>query len=93
MSAEQEERHGLLRRIWQLYADGFRNMTWGRTLWFVILLKLIILFAVLRVFFFRPVLAGKSDEEKSEFVGERLAGDVHGGTAGFTEAEVTDIND
>lgn len=93
MSAEQGERHGVLRRIWQLYADGFRNMTWGRPLWFLVLLKLIILFAVLRVFFFRPVLAGKTDEEKSEIVGARLAGDVPGGTAGFTEAEGTDIND
>ena len=49
-------------------------MTWGRPLWGLIILKLIILFAVLRVFFFQPVLAGKTDEEKSEHVGVELAG-------------------
>ena len=47
-------------------------MTWGRPLWMLIILKLIILFAILRVFFFKPVLAGKSEDERSEFVGEML---------------------
>lgn len=47
-------------------------MTWGRPLWMLIILKLIILFAILRVFFFKPVLAGKSEEERSKFVGEML---------------------
>lgn len=38
----------------------------------LIILKLIILFAILRVFFFKPVLAGKSEDERSEFVGVML---------------------
>lgn len=58
--------------VWRFYADGFRNMTWGRTLWVVILLKVFILFAVLRLFFFKPAMAGKSDEQKSEIVGKAL---------------------
>lgn len=37
--------------IWRFYRDGFREMTWGRTLWILILVKLFVLFAVLRVFF------------------------------------------
>ncbi|MGN0087888.1 MAG: DUF4492 domain-containing protein [Candidatus Limimorpha sp.] len=61
-----------LKSIANFYIDGFKNMTWGRPLWMLILLKLIILFAILRVFFFKPVLAGKSEEERSEFVGEML---------------------
>ncbi len=59
-------------RIGRFYIDGFRNMTWGWQLWALILLKLILLFAILRVFFFQPVLAGKSDEERSETVGTEL---------------------
>jgi hypothetical protein len=47
-------------------------MTWGRQLWWLILLKIIILFAVLRCFFFQPVLADKSEEEKIEYVGTQL---------------------
>ena len=60
--------------FFRLYRDGFRNMTWGKPLLWLIALKLIILFAVLRVFFFRPTMAGMTDEEKSEYVGERLVG-------------------
>ena len=55
-----------------LYIDGFRKMTWGRQLWWLILLKVIILFLVLRLFFFRPVLAGTTEGQKSEFVGQQL---------------------
>ena len=58
--------------IWNFYVDGFRNLTWGRQLWWLILLKVIILFAVLRAFFFTPVLSGKSEEERSEYIGEQL---------------------
>ena len=38
--------------IWRFYRDGFRAMTWGRTLWFIILLKLFIMFVILKLFFF-----------------------------------------
>ena len=61
-----------IRSIWNFYAEGFRQMTWGKTLWLLILLKLIILFAVLRIFFFQPTLSGKSEEEKIEHVGMQL---------------------
>lgn len=63
----------MLKSVGAFYAEGFRGMTWGRTMWLLILLKLFILFAVLRVFFFKPVLGGKSDSEKSEFVGTMLS--------------------
>lgn len=58
--------------IWKFYVDGFRNMTWGRQLWWLILLKVVILFVLLRGFFFKPVLSGKSDDERSEYVGAQL---------------------
>ena len=58
--------------IYNFYVDGFKNMTWGRQLWWIILLKLILLFLVLRVFFFKPVLAGKSEVQKIEHVSEQL---------------------
>ncbi len=63
---------GILSSIWAFYRDSFRNMTWGRPLVWLILLKLFILFAVLRVFFFKPAMAGMTDEQKSEQVGDRL---------------------
>jgi len=63
---------------WSLYRDGFRNMTWGRPLIWLILLKVFILFAVLRLFFFKPAMAGLNDEERSRVVGERIVGGLSG---------------
>lgn len=58
--------------VWRFYYDGFRSMTWGRVLWVLILVKLFVMFAVLRVFFFRPALAGLDETEKQEAVGAAL---------------------
>lgn len=68
------------RKIVSFYAEGFRTMQLGRTLWAVILIKLVLIFAVLRLFFFSPVLQG-SDEEKGETVSgeliQRISTDQH----------------
>ena len=58
--------------LFSLYRDGFRNMTWGRPLVWLIVLKLVILFGILRIFFFKPAMAGMTDEQKSEQVGRNL---------------------
>ena len=60
-----------------LYRDGFRNMTWGKPLVWLILLKLFILFAILRVFFFKPAMKGLTDQQKSEKVGAALTQPQH----------------
>ena len=62
--------------IYNFYRDGFKNMTWGKSLWLLIFLKVIILFLVLRMFFFKPVMAGKTDEQKSEYVGSQLSAPI-----------------
>ena len=58
--------------LFSLYRDGFRNMTWGRPLVWLVVLKLVILFGILRIFFFKPAMAGMTDEQKSEQVGRNL---------------------
>ena len=67
--------------VWHFYRDSFRNMTWGRPLVWLILLKVFILFAILRVFFFKPAMAGLSDAERSRVVGERITGGAAGENA------------
>lgn len=67
-----------LKKTADLYVDGFRNMTWGKPLWVLIILKLVILFGVLRLFFFRPDMADKTDSQKTEIVGERLTSQFNG---------------
>lgn len=61
-----------LMAVWNFYVEGFRAMTWGRQLWLLILLKVVILFVLLRGFFFRPTLAGKSEEQRIEYIGNQL---------------------
>jgi len=53
-----------------MYIDGFKNLTWGKPLWIIILLKLFIMFAILKVFFFPNLLNSnfQTDKEKSEYV-------------------------
>ena len=43
-------KQGLLSQIFHLYYDGFRTMTLGKTLWTIILIKLAIIFLVLKLF-------------------------------------------
>ena len=58
--------------ILRFYIDGFREMKLGRTLWLIILAKLFIMFAVLKLFFFPDFLAGQSPEERSRSVMKEL---------------------
>jgi hypothetical protein len=53
-----------------MYIDGFRNMTVGKTLWIIIIIKLIIMFGILKIFFFQDYLGSKfsTDKEKSEYI-------------------------
>jgi hypothetical protein len=52
-------------RVIRFYYDGFRNMSlWGRKVWFIIIIKLIIIFAVLKVFFFHDFLRKNYDNDK-----------------------------
>lgn len=57
-------------RIFRFYAEGFKGMTIGKKLWAIILIKLAIIFLVLRLFFFPDVLSEKygSEEERSDAV-------------------------
>ena len=64
----------LLQRIFRFYYDGFRRMTVGRTLWIMILIKLTIMFLILRIFFFPNFLKTnfETDEARSEYVLQEL---------------------
>jgi len=60
--------------FFRMYVEGFRNMTWGKTLWIIILIKLFIMFAILKVFFFPNFLKSNfdTDKERSEYVSKEL---------------------
>jgi hypothetical protein len=61
-------------RVFRFYLNGFRRMTVGRTLWKLIIIKLIIMFAVLKLFFFQGFLESKftTDNQRSAYVIEQI---------------------
>ncbi len=64
---------GILYRIYDLYADGFRSMKLGRTLWAIILIKLFIIFAILKLFFFPNFIKEHAEQgQESEFVATQV---------------------
>ena len=65
-------------RIYRFYRDGFKSMTVGKTLWKIILVKLFIMFAVLKLFFFPDFLSTKfsTDEQRADYVIEQITKSV-----------------
>lgn len=59
-------------RVVRFYAEGFRAMTLGRTLWIIVLIKLFVMFALLKPFFFADPLAGKDGRQRAACVLEEL---------------------
>ena len=64
----------ILFNIFQFYYQGFQSMTLGKKLWVIIAIKLVIIFLVLKLFFFPNFLKSnfKTDEQRSNHVIEQL---------------------
>lgn len=58
-------------RVFRFYADGFRSMTLGKVLWTIILIKLFVIFFVLKLFFFPDVLRQRGRRRQSVLRGAR----------------------
>ncbi len=64
-----------MKKIIQFYLDGFTNLPdWGRSIWFIILLKLFIMFFIFKIFFFQNKLKKEynTDSERAEHVIQQL---------------------
>lgn len=66
------------KQIYDFYADGFKNMTVGKKLWLLIFIKLVILFGILKIFFFPDFLGQKADSDsgKAEVVRNTLTDSI-----------------
>ncbi len=60
------------RKAFDLYYDGFRSMRLGKTLWAIILIKLFIMFAILKVFFFPDFLKQHAQGDEAGYVATEL---------------------
>ncbi len=65
-------------RVYRFYRDGFRRMTLGKTLWKIILIKLVVMFGILKLFFFPNYLKTnfETDQQRADHVIEKLTGPV-----------------
>ncbi len=64
-----------INRLFRFYIDGFKDMSqWGRKVWLIIIIKLFIMFAILRIFFFPDFLKKNydNDKQRSEYVLDQL---------------------
>ena len=63
-----------MQKVLRFYIDGFKRMTTGRLLWLIILVKLFVIFFVLKLFFFPDFLKTnfKNDQERSSHVIENF---------------------
>ncbi|MDR2914807.1 MAG: DUF4492 domain-containing protein [Tannerella sp.] len=60
-------------RIFRFYLEGFKSMDLGRTLWILILIKLFIMFVILKIFFFpRYLNQFDTNSEKENYVSKEL---------------------
>ena len=60
---------GVWHRVYSMYAEGFRSMTVGRSLWILIAVKLAVLFLVIKLFFMPDALSDcATDAERAQAV-------------------------
>lgn len=65
----------MLKKFWLLYYDGFRQMPrWGRLLWTIVIIKVMIMFIVFKLLLMPNYLNSQydTDEEKGNHVFEEL---------------------
>ena len=64
----------MIKRIIRFYVEGFMSMTVGKTLWALIILKLFIMFAILKLFFFPDLLSSNydNDDDRAQHVRNEL---------------------
>jgi len=64
-----------VRKVSLFYYEGFSNMSsWGKKVWIIIFIKVFIIFAILKLFFFPDFLMKNFENEKqrSEYVLDQL---------------------
>jgi len=64
----------IIKKILNFYIDGFKSMTIGKRLWLIIFIKLFIMFAILKFFFFPNILQTNfdTDKERGDYVIEQI---------------------
>ncbi|MDY0315754.1 MAG: DUF4492 domain-containing protein [Bacteroidales bacterium] len=65
----------MLKRIFRFYYQGFRDMPkWGKQIWLILLIKLFVIFVLVKFIFFPNFLKTNfsTDKERSDYVFNEL---------------------
>ena len=63
-----------LMKIYRFYRDGFASMRLGKKLWLIVAIKLFVMFALIKYFFFPDILEERfhSDKARSDYILRQL---------------------
>lgn len=65
-----------IKKIFDFYINGFKNMRLGKSLWLIILIKLFVILVVLKFFIYDNSIKNfDTAEQKSQFVYKNMMGE------------------
>ncbi len=64
--------YSMIRQVINFYRDGFKNMRLGKTLWLVVIVKLVIIFAVIKLLFMPDILSERADGNEADYVSTQI---------------------
>lgn len=63
----------MIKRIINFYKEGFANMKLGKTLWIVVLVKLAVIFLVIKMFFMPGILNERTSKgNEADYVSTQI---------------------
>lgn len=64
--------YAMIRQVVNFYRDGFKSMRLGKTLWLVVIVKLVIIFVVIKLLFMPDILSERADGNEAEYVSTQI---------------------
>lgn len=64
--------YAMIRQVVNFYRDGFKSMRLGKTLWLVVIVKLVIIFVVIKLLFMPDILSERADGNEADYVSTQI---------------------
>ncbi len=62
----------MIKKIIGFYREGFAGMKLGKTLWLVVIVKLVVIFVVLKLLFFPDIINRRAGGDKAGYVSTQI---------------------
>ena len=64
--------YSMIRQVINFYRDGFKSMRLGKTLWLVVIVKLVIIFVVIKLLFMPDILSERAGGNEADYVSTQI---------------------